>query len=123
MALLHKPTSAAKIAVLYITLGAIGMVWSGIWLWYLRGHPPARDSTWFWAIGFLATGAVVLIIGLALGRIGRSAREAELPPKEAIVPEAAIQQAAAANPPPALAVQPPAAPLATPVSPVPHARV
>lgn len=122
MTVVNKTASAAKMAVLYITLGALTMVWSGIWLWYLRGHPPARDTTWFWAIGFLATGAVVFIIGLALGRIGRSAREADLPPKEAIVPEAVIP-AAAANPPAAVAVQPPAAPLATPVSPVSNARV
>ena len=40
MALLSKPSSAARTAVLYITVGALMVVWTGVWYAYLRNYPP-----------------------------------------------------------------------------------
>jgi hypothetical protein len=89
MALLSRPSAAAKTALIYITTGALIVVWTGIWLYWLHRHPPGSEVTWYWAYGFLLTGATLLIIGFFLGQIGRAARHAELPPPEVI--EAAKQ--------------------------------
>jgi hypothetical protein len=74
-------TSATRAALLYITVGSVTIVWSGISYVYLENHPPAdgSDSPWYWCSGFLLTGCALLIIGLAVGWIGRSARQAEQP--------------------------------------------
>src|SRR5262245_19854425 len=74
MALLSRPASAAYLSLVYITVGALIDVWSGIWYWYLTRNPPVQESTWYWCYGFILTGFVILVIGLAVGRIGRSAR-------------------------------------------------
>jgi hypothetical protein len=66
----------------------------------LANNPPAPDSTaWYWCAGFLVSGLAFLTIGLGLGRIGRAARQAELPPAEAAPAVAAVDQAAAARAP------------------------
>ena len=71
-------------SLIYITLGALLDVWSGIWYWYLHSHADEVSQTsYFWCAGFFLTGLTLLIIGLALGQIGRAARHAELPPPEA----------------------------------------
>jgi len=74
-------TSATRAALLYITVGAVMIVWSAIYYTYLNNHPPApgTDGPWYWCTGFLLTGATLLVIGLAVGWIGRSARQAEQP--------------------------------------------
>src|SRR5262249_15370577 len=53
-----------------------------IWLWWLRNHPTETQAPYYWAYGFLLTGGTLLVIGFFLGRIGRAARHAELPPPE-----------------------------------------
>lgn len=121
MPLMSKPSSAAKTSLAYITLGALLVVWTVIWYFYLRNTaadvPP---RTWYINYGLLATGLVLLVIGLAVGRIGRSARHAELPPPEATHQEAKIDQTAAARPvvvPPVASVQSGTQPVATPANP------
>jgi hypothetical protein len=52
-------------------------VWSGVWYLYLGNHPPARGILWYYCYGLLLTGLVLLVIGLAAGRIARSPRRAE----------------------------------------------
>jgi hypothetical protein len=74
-------------------------VWSVIWYAYLARNPPLHDYTWFFCYGFLLTGLTLLVIGLAIGRIGRSARHAELPPEEVTKAEVESQQIAAARAP------------------------
>jgi hypothetical protein len=104
---MSQPSSAAKWSLAYITIGALTLVWTLIWLWYLRDHGgevPAR--TWYFCYGLMGSGQVILVIGLAVGQIGRSARHAELPPPEVKNLEAKIDQAAAARP----VVMPAAAP-------------
>ena len=100
--------------MIYITLGVLTDVWSGIWYFFMRSHPPAADSTWYWCYGFLLTGVALVVIGLAIGRIGRSARHAELPPDEVTPAVANTEQSAAERPPVIAPVNPaiPAAPAA-----------
>jgi hypothetical protein len=110
MAILSKPSSAARTALLYITVGALTDVWSSIWYAYLRRYPPANDTTWFWCYGCLLTGLTLFVIGLALGRIGRAARHAELPPEELTPAVANVDQQLAPRAPvitPVAAVSPP----------------
>src|ERR1700730_16160637 len=99
MAILSTPSVAARTALIYITAGTLTDVWSGIWYWYMRSHPPVAESTWFWCYGFLLTGLALLIIVLAVGRIGRAARHAELPPEEVTPAVAKAEQNAAARAP------------------------
>ena len=119
MASSGKASPAARTALLYITVGALMLVWTGIWYWWLTRHADAvPERTWYWCYGLLLTGLVLLVIGLALGRIGRAARHAELPPPEDLKAAADLGAARAvastaagavpANPPPGA----PAAPVA-----------
>jgi hypothetical protein len=125
MPLLSKPSSAAHLSLLYITVGALLGVWSGIRYVYLRNHDVGNFTTeYYWCAGLVLSGLVLLIIGLALGRIGRAARHAELPPEEVTGAEAnAVQNAAARAPIVATtnpAVQPPpVVPAVPPVTQVP----
>jgi hypothetical protein len=80
MPILSKPSSAARMSVLYVTVGALMCVWASIWYAWLRHIDPEGSSVqYYWCLGFFLSGVVLLVIGLALGRIGRAARHAELP--------------------------------------------
>jgi len=81
MPLLTK-SPAARNALIYVTLGALMVVWTGIWLAFLLNNPPETSTSYYWCSGFMLTGLTLLVIGFALGRIGRAARDAELPPVE-----------------------------------------
>jgi hypothetical protein len=102
MPLLSKPAFGPRTAIIYITIGALLDVWTTVWYFAFArdqtGHI-SRD-TWFWLAGLFLTGLTLMVIGLLLGNIGRSARKAELPPAEAEKDEASIQQTAAATPHP-----------------------
>jgi len=80
---MSKPSGAAPATLVYITLGAIMTVWSGIWYMYLNHNPPAHQAVNYICYGFLITGIVLLAIGFILGPLSRWARHAELPPAEA----------------------------------------
>jgi hypothetical protein len=114
MPVLSKPSFAPRAAVLYVTIGALIGVWSGIWFWYMSNHPPQREVLWYWCWGFLLTGATLVVIGLALGQIGRAARHAELPPEEVMATEAKAELNAAARAP----IVAPTNPAGTPAVPV-----
>jgi hypothetical protein len=82
MPFLSKPSGAARTSITYITVGALIDVWTIICWVYLNRHPEGHsDAAYYWVYGFFFTGIVLLVIGLALGRIGRAARHAELPPE------------------------------------------
>jgi hypothetical protein len=70
MAIFSKPSSVARTSVIYITVGALTVVWSGIWFWYLRNNYPNTDATFYWCYGFLISGFMLMLIGLTIGRIG-----------------------------------------------------
>jgi hypothetical protein len=73
-------------AITYITVGALAIVWTGIWYFYLNSYPPQTPAPYYWCTGILLSGVALMIIGLAIGQIGRSARHAEMPPPEATPP-------------------------------------
>src|SRR6516225_8171785 len=78
--ILSKPSSAARTAVMYITVGALLVVWTVVWYLYLNRHE-GTDLAYYLDYGFFFTGLVLIVIGVTIGRIGRSARHAELPPE------------------------------------------
>jgi hypothetical protein len=105
-----RPTSVAHLALFYITLGALIIVWCAAWYWW---YGPATTRGYFWLAGFAMSGVVLLIIGLTLGRIGRSARKAEIAPEEPDEPAAVIPP----QPVPPTYVLPPVQTPAPPASP------
>ena len=111
MSMLTNPAFGPKVALLYVTAGALIDVWAAVYYFaYGRSkmnddNPSDDNTTWFWVAGFFLTGLVLIILGLVLGPLGRAARESELPPKDASREEAQIQSQAAANPNPAVAGQ------------------
>ncbi len=70
MSIFSKPSSVARTSVIYITVGALTEVWSGIWFWYLRNNYPSTETTFYWCYGFLLSGVTLMLIGLIIGRIG-----------------------------------------------------
>ena len=99
MALPHTKTSgAARTAVIYITIGAIMDVWTVIWHIWMNRHGTQSDAPYFWCYGFFLTGLTLIIIGLALGRIGRAARHAEAPADTTSSNVAAASQQPVARP-------------------------
>jgi hypothetical protein len=111
--MLTQPAFGPRVALAYVTLGSLLDVWTLVW--YHTRESALTTTQQFWVVGLALTGLTFVVLGLLLGRLGRSAREAELPPAEAFQAEATIEHAAAANPP-AVAVMgtppAPAAPLA-----------
>ena len=84
MPLMSQPSVEAKIAITFVTAGALTLVWSGVWLFY-QYNTGWVTAPWqqYVCYGFLLSGFVVTFIGLALGRIARAARggAAQAPPK------------------------------------------
>ena len=116
MPILSQPSFGPKLAIGFITGGALLDVWVLVWR-YTIAPETLTPSMRFWYYGLLLTGVTFMVIGALIGSIGRSARKAELPPDdETVRAEARVQERAAANaagaspaaPPPAAA--PPAAP-------------
>jgi hypothetical protein len=113
MPVMSKPSPAARTALVYITVGTLAVIWTIIWHFYLRNYPPETDVPYYFCYGFLVSGIALVVIGLAVGQIGRSARHAELPPPEVTPTEAQIDQTAAARAPMVAPVNP-AAPVVNP---------
>jgi hypothetical protein len=82
MWLLKQVSSAARISLTYITIGAMTVIWTGVWYVYLYNNPPETHGVFYWCAGFLMTGLILILIGFGLGHIGRSARRADLPPQQ-----------------------------------------
>ena len=115
MPILTQPAFGPRTALIYVTLGALIDVWTGVW-YFTRDHELTRTAQ-FWVIGLGLTGLTFVLLGLFLGQLGRAARRSEMPPVEAAQAEANIQQTAAANPPAVVTATPgavaaPAAPAA-----------
>ena len=102
MAMLSNPAFGPRVALIYMTIGSLIDVWTGvIWYYFIYSNPePVSHTTHFLVTAFLLTGATLMALGLFLGPLGQYARKAELPPKEAEKKEEAIQQTAAATPHP-----------------------
>jgi hypothetical protein len=71
--------------LVYITIGALVVIWTAVWYIYLRNNPPENTDeshiprVFYVCAGLGVTGLVLIVIGLAVGRIGSSARQADLP--------------------------------------------
>jgi hypothetical protein len=105
-----KQATSATIAIIMLTLGALIDVWTVVLYILLQRHDSGHDS-FLWCYGLFASGIVLMVVGLAIGRIGRSAIQAETAatPSQIVVPTttaAAVAPAAASN------VQPIVAPVA-----------
>jgi len=105
MNLYRSTSTAARLALVYITTGALLLIWTGVWFVYLRNNPPDSTTVYYFCAGFAVTGLVLIIIGLGLGPLGQSARKADLPEvvargvppsAEPIVPAVVKTEAAAA---------------------------
>ena len=70
--------SSAAPALIYITLGALMSVWSGVWFVYERNKPDASNGTYYICTGLLLTGLALLAIGFVLGRIAHKAQSMEI---------------------------------------------
>ncbi|WP_020468940.1 hypothetical protein [Zavarzinella formosa] len=88
MAILTRPSFAPSTAIIYITVGALIDVWTAVYYFtYMRGATDTGNSG-FWVSGLFLTGFILMAIGFFLGRIGRAARQVEMPPAE-VTPQAA----------------------------------
>src|SRR5262245_886404 len=63
MPLLSKPAFGPRIAIVYITIGALLDVWTAVWYFtYARDNAGAIPrSTWFWLAGFFLTGVTLIV--------------------------------------------------------------
>jgi len=99
MPILSQPSFGPRTALTYVTVGALLDVWTSVWYFAFRDPAvPLSHTTSFWLFGLFLTGLALIVIGLLLGPLGRSARKVELPPVGATGMEAQIQQTAAATP-------------------------
>lgn len=97
MPILTRPAFGPVAALAYVTFGTLLCVWTLVW--YFTRDYELNHSQWFWLAGLFFSGLTFLFLGLVLGRLGRAARQAELPPHDATATEAAIQEIAAAHQP------------------------
>jgi hypothetical protein len=82
-----QASAAARTALVYITAGAMIVIWTGVWCVYLRNNPPEVNTVYYWCGGLLVSGLTLMVIGFGLGRIGRSARHADVvAPTMAVTP-------------------------------------
>lgn len=121
MPILSHPAFGPRASLIYITVGAITDIIVGCWWGFMVDNSKPFEENrvvYFILTTFGLIGLVLLVIGVLLGRIGQSARRAELPPPEALPAEAAVQQTAGAAgvPPAGYAGVVPGAPVA-PVAP------
>jgi hypothetical protein len=119
----EQASPAAKTALLYITIGALLVVWTTIWYYYMQSHrdPEAEtsDVPFYICTGLLATGGILLAIGFGIGWIGRTARAADDAGEKGARPAAAAPQ-----PPPAPQPMPapgPVVPTQQVITPLPNA--
>ena len=77
--------TAARTALTYITVGALTVIWAGVWYVYLHNNPPETQTAYYWCSAFLVTGLVLSVIGLALSMINRAAQQANQAAAAAVV--------------------------------------
>jgi hypothetical protein len=102
MPLLRPTSSPARTSLAYMTIGCLMLVWTGVWYIYLLNHTPSAPGVFYVDAGLALTGFVLVVLGLAVGQIGRSARHAEAS-SAAIVPPTSGTPSAE---PPVIVVQP-----------------
>ena len=78
MPIMSKPSAAPRTSLSFITVGVLMAIPSGVWI--AMFHPEGLGK--FLSVTLLFLGLAFLVIGFSVGLIGRSARQAELPPAE-----------------------------------------
>jgi hypothetical protein len=78
-----KASGSTRMSVYYLTAGTMLLIWPAVWLLYMTRHTPSNDGVYYLAWGLLFTGAVLSVIGLTIGHIGRVARNADVAPAPA----------------------------------------
>jgi len=73
-----KASSAAPTALIYITLGALLSVWSGVWFIYENNTANASRGVYYLCAGLLMTGIALLANGFGVGRLAHRAQSAEI---------------------------------------------
>jgi hypothetical protein len=114
MWIFNQTSPATRISLVYITTGALTVIWTSVWYAYLYRNPPEGHGVFYVIAGLLISGITLLGIGLGLGWIGRASRPAddvaahtpEGPAVVAMTPAAATP--IVANPPAPAASTPPA---------------
>lgn len=107
----------ASTAITYVTIGALLLVWGGLWNFYLFRYEGSIGWKYV-AFGILLTGLAFAVIGILLGRIGKAANEADESPEDEKPDHVHVHQDAnaPAPTPPAPGTAPPsAAPVDAPV--------
>jgi len=74
-----KQAQSATMALVYITIGILAMIWTAIVYIYLSRHE-GTEVQFLTCYGFFFSGFALMTIGFGVGKIGRSAREAEVAP-------------------------------------------
>lgn len=92
MAIMSKPSAAPHTSLTFITFGVVMAIPSAAWYSMFNPHDLAR----FFCVSLFFLGLAFLVIGFSVGYIGRSARQAELPPSE-VMGAVARQDQAIAN--------------------------
>jgi len=65
----------------FTTIGTLSAIWAGVWYYYLRTQQvPSESVRYFICTGLFLSGIALVVIGQVVGRIGRQAKEADLPP-------------------------------------------
>ena len=103
MWLFIQSLTAARTALIYVTVGALIVIWTGIWYCYLYNNPPPEASTvYYWCTGFFITGLALVFIGIGLGRINQPVPQPIAPPQEVV--HAVVLQPVAPAPAPVAVV-------------------
>jgi len=100
MSLLNAASTIPRAAVVYVTIGALTVVWSAIWYVYvLNNNLASGATTLYWCYGFMITGLTLMLIGLTIGWFAR----VRLPGSEMLREEvaSAVAQAGQIAPAPA----------------------
>jgi hypothetical protein len=106
MWLYNQSSTTARTALIYITVGALTLIWAGVWFVALFNNPPETTTVYYWCAGFMATGLTLILIGVAVGWFGEPTQLAALPP-EGVSIAVVTPQPLATAPAPGLAAQNP----------------
>ncbi len=75
---IQSKSSGAPTALVYVTLGALLSVWSGVWFLYEKNNEHPSRGIYYVCSGLLLTGIALLAIGFLVGSMARKAQEAEI---------------------------------------------
>jgi len=94
MQMFRPASTPAQLSLMYITVGCLTLVWTCVWYFYLVNHPPESPGVYYWVVGLALSAVTLVVIGLTVGHIGRSARTAESPNDLVTAPSTSTEQVA-----------------------------